>query len=128
MFGRFTQCVSSYAKDRTSYARPFHLYRGQDGAWHKMEIPVALNSSGRSQIVLDANDDAYVVAPFDRVVTASGWTDWAVKFDGSGLNAFGEVIVDRSRVASEGILSIMNQRSSSGTTPSPVRVVDLRLS
>jgi BNR repeat-containing family member len=128
--GRFTQCVSSYAADRTAYARPFHLYRDSAGAWHKMEIPVALASSGRSQLVLDAADNAYVVMPFGRVVTASkasGWSDWTVAYAGSGLNVFGEVIVDRSRVRSDGILSIMYQQASSGTTPSALRVLDLRL-
>jgi hypothetical protein len=91
---------------------------------------VALNAFGRSQIVFDAADNAYVVLPFGRIVTASkatGWTDWTLGFDGAGLSAFGEVVVDRSRVASEGVLSILYQRTSTGTTPSPIRVVDFRL-
>jgi hypothetical protein len=57
----------------------------------------------------------------------SCWTDWTVQFDGAGLGAFGEVVVDRERVASEGVLSIMYQRSSTGTTPSPIPVIDFRL-
>jgi hypothetical protein len=70
-----------------------------------------------------------VVLPFGRVVTASkasGWTDWTVRFSGSGLNVFGEVVVDRARAA-DGVLSILYQRRSSGTTPSPIRVLDLRM-
>jgi hypothetical protein len=128
--GRFTQCVTGYAADRTAYARPFHVYRDAAGAWHKMEIPVALGATGRSQLVLDPADNAYVVLPFGRIVSASrasGWTDWTVRFDGAGLNAFGEVVVDRSRVDSEHILSIMYQQKSSGTTPSALRVIDFRL-
>ena len=39
---------------------------------------------------------------------------------------FGEVTVDRSRVAS-GVLSVLYQRMSSGQTPSPIRVVDFQL-
>lgn len=88
-----------------------------------------LNAFGRSQVVLDQADNAYVVLPYGRIVTASAasnWTDWTVRFDGSGLGAFGEVVVDRSRVAS-GVLSILYQRGSSGTTPSPIRVVDFQL-
>jgi len=95
-----------------------------------MEIPVALNAFGRSQIVLDRADNAYVVMPFGRIVTASaasGWTDWTVRFDATGLNAFGEVVVDRSRVPS-GMLSILYQWRSTGTTPSPIRVIDFQLS
>ena len=130
--GRFTQCVSNYVNDRTSYARPFHIYRNTNGTFSKMEIPYALNSVGRSQIVLDNADNAYVVLPFVRVVTASkssGWTDWKMVYDGvaSGLNAFGEVTVDRARV-SGGVLSVLYQLKSSGTTPSAVKLIDFNLS
>jgi hypothetical protein len=127
--GRFTQCVSSYPAQRTSSGRAFHLYRDGSG-WHKVEIPVPLNSTGRSQLVFDAADNAYVVMPFGRIVTASkasNWTDWTVRYDGASLNAFGEVIVDRARLASEHVLSILYQQKSTGTTPSPVRVLDVRL-
>lgn len=128
--GRFTQCVNNFTSQRRSSARAFHLVRNAQGVWRKIEIPVALNAFGRSQIVFDRADNAYVVLPYGRIVTASaasGWTDWTLRFDGSGLNAFGEVVVDRSRVLVDGVLSIMYQRQSSGTTPSPVRVVDFRL-
>jgi hypothetical protein len=128
--GRFTQCVSgSYAAQRTSFGRAFHLYRNATG-WHKMEIPVPLNATGRSQLVFDAADNAYVVLPFGRIVTASkasNWTDWTVRFDAAGLNAFGEVLVDRSRVATDQVLSILYQQRSASSSPSPVRVLDVRL-
>jgi hypothetical protein len=128
--GRFGQCVSNFTSQRRSSGRAFHLTRNAQGTWRKIEIPVALNAFGRSQIVLDRSDNAYVVLPFGRIVSASkasGWTDWTLRFDGSGLNAFGEVIVDRSRVTVDGVLSILYQRRSSGTTPSPIRVVDFGL-
>ncbi|KAH9480726.1 Ulvan lyase, long isoform [Psilocybe cubensis] len=129
--GRFTQCVSNYETDRPLYARPFHVYRHTNGTFTKMEIPFPVDSVGRSQIVLDSNDNVYVVLPFVRIVTASkasGWTDWSLAYDGvaAGLNAFGEVTVDRAR-ASSGVLSILYQLSSSGTTPSPVKVIDFEL-
>ncbi|MEH1130628.1 BNR repeat-containing protein [Micromonospora sp. CPCC 206061] len=128
--GRFGQCVTNFTSQRRASGRAFHLVRNAQGTWRKIEIPVALNAFGRSQIVLDRSDNAYVVLPFGRIVSASkasGWTDWTQQFDGAGLNAFGEVVVDRSRVATEGVLSILYQRRSSGTTPSPIRVVDFRL-
>ncbi|KAG8733736.1 hypothetical protein FRC10_012152 [Ceratobasidium sp. 414] len=130
--GRFTQCVTSYAADRTSYGRPFHLYRSSNGTWTKVEIPFAIGSFGRSQVVMDASDNIYVVLPFVKVVAASkssGWTDWTLAYDGvaAGLNAFGEVTVDRPRVKSEGVLSVLYQVASSGTTPSAVMVVDFKL-
>jgi len=68
--------------------------------------------------------------PFARIVSASkasGWTDWTLVFDRPSLNVFGEVNVDYSRVAREGVLSVLYQRRSSGTTPSPIRVADFQL-
>ena len=92
----------------------------------------AQNSSQRSQLVLDAYDNAYVVMPYGRIVAASAsssWTDWTVLYDGtSTLNAFGEVVVDHSRVSIDGVLSFMYQETSSGTTtPSPLHVIDFQL-
>ncbi|CAM3539454.1 BNR repeat-containing protein [Kibdelosporangium persicum] len=128
--GRFTQCVTSYAADRNRWARSFHLTRKADGSWTKREIPIPPNATGRTRIVFDRNDNAYLVMPYGRIVTASkasGWTDWTLVFDRPGMNVFGEVTVDYSRVASEGVLSMFYQQRSGGTTPSPIRVADFRL-
>ncbi|KAF8895985.1 hypothetical protein BD779DRAFT_554756 [Infundibulicybe gibba] len=130
--GRFTQCVTNYETDRPLFARPFHLFRSANGTFTKVEIPFPVNSVGRSQIVMDKADNVYVVLPFVRIVTASkssGWTDWTMAYDGvaAGLNAFGEVTVDRARVPS-GVLSILYQLKSTGTTtPSPVKLIDFAL-
>jgi hypothetical protein len=127
--GRFTQCVANYAAERTTNGRAFHVFKDASG-WHKMEIPVPLNAVGRTRLLFDASDNAYVVMPYGRVVTASkasNWTDWLIRFDGAGLNAFGEVIIDHERVATERVLSVMYQQRSTGSTPSPLRVLDLRL-
>jgi hypothetical protein len=123
-------CVDAYAADRAANAQLFHLYRDDTGAWRKVRIPIPLGATQRSQIVLDAHDNVYVVMPFGRVVTASrksGWQDWSLRFDGTGLDAFGEPVVDRSRVTTEGVLSVLYQKRSTGTVPSPIRVLDLQL-
>jgi hypothetical protein len=123
-------CVTSYAAQRTQFARTFHLHREVGGAWHKREIPIAPNATGRSRLVFDRWDNAYVVMPFGRIVAASarsGWTDWSPLFDAAGLNCFGEVVVDYPRVAASGVLSILYQEASTGTTPSPIHVIDFRL-
>ncbi|KAF8869191.1 hypothetical protein CPB84DRAFT_1805190 [Gymnopilus junonius] len=129
--GRFTQCVTNYEANRTEYARPFHLFRHTNGTFTKMEIPFPINAVGRSQIVLDSADNAYVVLPYVRIVTASkasGWTDWTLAYDGTaaGLQAFGEITLDRARLSS-GVLSILYQLTSTGTTPSAVKVIDFKL-
>jgi hypothetical protein len=110
--------VTDYVADRVAHGRVFHLYRGEDG-WHKTEIPVPLRAFGRSQLVLDAADNAYLVMPYGRIVTASAgrrWADWTPRLDGDGLAAFGEVVVDVTRA--DRVLSVMYQRGSA------VRVAD----
>jgi hypothetical protein len=124
--GRFTQCVTSYAADRTRWARTFHLTRTADGTWTKMEVPIPPNATGRTRIVFDRSDNAYLIMPFGRIVAASkasGWTDWTTLFDRPGMNVFGEVNVDLTN----GVLSVLYQQRSSGTTPSPIRVADFRI-
>jgi hypothetical protein len=128
--GRFGQCTTNYVTDRTAGGRAFHLRKNASGGWTKTEIPIALNSSQRTRLVLDRYDNAYAIMPFGRIAGASkssGHTDWKLLFDGSGLNAFGEVVIDETRVPQDGILSVMYQEKSSGTTPSPLHVIDFRL-
>lgn len=128
--GRFGQCTTDYVTDRTANGRAFHLRRNSSGTWQKTEIPIALDSSQRTKLVLDRYDNAYAVLPYGRIAGASkssGYTDWALLYDGSGLNAFGEVVIDELRVAADNVLSFMYQETSSGTTPSPLRVVDFAL-
>ncbi|UCM91109.1 BNR repeat-containing protein [Streptomyces marincola] len=128
---RFGPCATGYVAERTARARAFHLRRAASGGWRKTEIPVPLRSSQRSQLVLDAYDNAYAVLPYGRIAAASaagGWADWALVWDGSEhLGAFGEVVVDHTRVRQDGVLSFLYQERSTGTTPSPLRVADFRL-
>ncbi len=126
--GRFGPCTTDHVADRTAHGRAFHLRRTAAG-WRKTEIPVPLNSSGRTKLVLDRHDNAYAVLPHVRIAAASaasGHTDWRLLYDGAP-NAFGEVVIDETRVAQDGVLSVMYQEKSTGTTPSPLRVADFRL-
>ncbi|MGX1273776.1 BNR repeat-containing protein [Streptomyces phaeoluteigriseus] len=128
--GRFGQCTTDYVADRTANGRAFHLRKNASGAWQKTEIPVPLNSSQRTRLIVDKYDNAYAILPFGRIAgasKASGHTDWKLLFDGAGLDAFGEVVIDETRIAQDGVLSVMYQVKSSGTTPSALRVADFRL-
>ncbi|WP_410673775.1 BNR repeat-containing protein [Amycolatopsis sp. cmx-4-68] len=127
--GRFTQCVTNYSAQRKQYGRTFFLSRAADGSWTKREVPVAPESTQRTKLVFDRSDDAYLVMPYGRIVAAtkaSGWTDWRTVFS-PDLHAFGEVDVDDSRLAATGVISVLYQQVSTGTTPSPIRVADFRL-
>ncbi|WP_017568765.1 BNR repeat-containing protein [Nocardiopsis halotolerans] len=127
--GRFGHCSTDFVEDRRRQGRVFHLHRDEAGTWHKVELPEPLNAFGRSQLVLTADDTAYVVMPFGRIMAATadtGWSEWTMVYDGADVDAFGEVLVDRSRVASEGVLSVLYQEA--GSEPStPIRVADFRL-
>ncbi|WBO62345.1 BNR repeat-containing protein [Streptomyces camelliae] len=128
--GRFGQCTTDYVADRTASGRAFHVRKNAAGTWQKTEIPVPLNSSQRTKLVLDRYDNAYAVFPYGRIAgasKASGYTDWALLYDGSDLNAFGEVVIDETRIAQDGVLSFMYQEKSTGTTPSALHVVDFAL-
>ncbi|WNZ06972.1 BNR repeat-containing protein [Streptomyces sp. 11x1] len=128
--GRFGQCTTNYVADRTANGRAFLVRKSASGAWTKTEIPVPLNSSQRTKLVMDKYNNAYALFPFGRIAgatAASGHTDWRILFDGSGLNAFGEVVFDESRIAQDNVLSVMYQVKSSGTTPSALRVIDFAL-
>ena len=127
---RFTRCVSDYSAQRAQHARTFHITRSGD-TWTKREVPVPPNSTQRTKLAFDCADNAYLVMPRGRIVSASkasGWTDWALVFDRPSMNAFGEVNVDTTRIPVDGVLSVQYQQVSSGTTPSPIRVADFRLS
>jgi hypothetical protein len=128
--GRFGQCTTDYVADRTANGRAFHVRKNSSGTWQKTEIPVPLNSSQRTKLVLDKYDNAYAIFPYGRIAGASkssGYTDWALLFDGSGLDAFGEVVIDEMRVKADNTLSFMYQEKSSGTTPSALHVIDFAL-
>ncbi|UUU26636.1 BNR repeat-containing protein [Streptomyces sp. DSM 40750] len=128
--GRFGQCTTDYVANRTANGRAFLVRKSSSGAWAKTEIPVPLNSSQRTKLVMDKYNNAYAIFPFGRIAgatAASGHTDWKILFDGSGLNAFGEVVFDESRIAQDNVLSVMYQVKSSGTTPSALRVIDFAL-
>ncbi|MFE9450903.1 BNR repeat-containing protein [Streptomyces sp. NPDC006739] len=128
--GRFGQCTTDYVADRTAHGRAFHLRKNSSGGWQKTEIPVPLDSSQRTKLVLDKYDNAYAVFPYGRIAAASkssGHTDWTLLYDGAGLDAFGEVVIDETRVRTDNVLSFMYQEKSSGTTPSALHVVDFAL-
>lgn len=128
--GRFGQCATDYVADRTAGGRAFHLRKNSSGGWTKTEIPVPLDSSQRTKLILDKYDNAYAVFPYGRIAGASkssGHTDWTLLFDGGGLHAFGEVVIDEMRARSDNVLSFMYQEKSSGTTPSALHVVEFSL-
>jgi hypothetical protein len=128
--GRFGQCTTSYAADRIAHGRAFHLRKNASGGWQKTEIPLALDSTQRTKLLLDRYDNAYAVLPYGRIAAASqssGYSDWALLYDGAGLNAFGEVVLDEMRVHEDHVLSFLYQEKSTGTTPSALHVADFAL-
>lgn len=111
---------------RATEARPFHHWRDLDGTWHSLQIPTEFSDLagshwgfGRGNILVDDDNDVYVVDPAGRILgatAASGWTDWGYLFEPDyAINK--ETMIDRQRLAGDGLLSVAYQEQSSVTTP-----------
>lgn len=121
--------------DRATYARPFHHWRDASGTWHTMQIPIPGGYGfGRSNIAFDKFDTAYVVLPDGSIVAAtedSHWTNWHTLFLPDGYTVNKETVLDRRRLADDGVVSLAYQEQSTTTTlgdqsPAAFRVADLR--
>lgn len=125
-------CVLDFYGERAAGARPQHSWRDLDGVWRTTPLPMLSGSAGRTKLVFDRRDDAFVVLPDGRIAAAhaaTGWTDWRIVHDGDGIAPVNELVVDRQRIAYDGVLSIAYQeRSPVRDAPSAFRVADFRLS
>lgn len=123
-------CHRQTYTQRAQYAKPFHHWREADGTWRSLELPFYNNSAGRSRLLFDANDTAYVVLPDARIVAstaASGWTDWRTVFDDPAVDNIAELIVDRTRLSTESVLSVAYQERPVANAPSAFRVADFSI-
>jgi hypothetical protein len=123
-------CVRDFYPDRAHLARPHHHWRDHDGTWRTIELPTLQGSSGRTKIAFDRNDDAYVVLPDARVIAASAkrrWTDWRIVWAAEDVDNVSELILDRSRLARDGVLTVAYQETSANNAPSAYRLADFRL-
>ena len=102
-------CVGEFYVERAANATPYHHWRDADGTWHEERLPFRSGSAGRTKLAFDAADNAYVVLPDGRIAAAgatTGWTDWEIVFDDPEVEPVSELIVDRQRVRTDGILSV----------------------
>lgn len=115
--------------NRATYARPFHHWRDAAGAWHSMQIPTSSYGQGRSNLVMGANDTAYVIFPDARILAAtaaSNWTDWTTVYTPeAGVRNTKETIVDRQRIEADGVISVgYEEPSATAGAPAPFRIAD----
>ncbi len=103
---------SNWTTSRTK-AVLHHRFRDSDGNW-KVNIVkkngVNVNSYCRSQIVIDAFDNAYVIANGAEVyaaTSASGYADWGLISDMDKNRFCSEPQVDHPRLLNEGLLSFV---------------------
>jgi hypothetical protein len=123
-------CVTDFYPDRARLARPYHSWRDHDGTWRTMELPVRQGSSGRTKIVFDRHDNAYVVLPDARIIAArakTGWRDWRVVWSAEDVENVSELIIDRFRIHRDGVLTVAYQEPSEGNAPSAFRIADFKL-
>ncbi|KQS66724.1 hypothetical protein ASG41_09790 [Modestobacter sp. Leaf380] len=121
-------CHTSTYSQRAQYAKPFHHWRDAQGTWRSMELPFYSNSAGRTKLLFDAQDTAWVVLPDGRVVTAtaaSTWSDWQLAFSDPAADPLAELVVDRTRLQRDGVLSMAYLQVGDGIRGG-FRVTDLR--
>ncbi|MEQ7010635.1 BNR repeat-containing protein [Actinopolymorpha sp. B17G11] len=124
-------CARDLYADRRRFARPYHAWRDDDGTWHETALPTRQGSSGRTKIVLGNDDTAYVILPDARIMAAtaaSRWTDWRTVFAAGDVRNVSELIIDRSRLALDGVLSVAYQEPPRRAgLPSAFRIADFHL-
>lgn len=123
--------AGDYYEQRAAHATPVHHWRDADG-WHSVTLPFALGTGGRSQLLLGADDTAYVVLPDGRIAAASpvdGWSTWHLVFDSDDVDSLSEHSLDRRRLAVDGVLSVLRQATGTPRhAPSELVVADFALS
>lgn len=123
-------CVNDFYIQRKALATPTHTWRSPDGRWHSLELPTRSNSSGRTKLLFDKRDNAYVVLPDARIMAStavSGWSDWRLVFSDPAVHAVSELVIDRTRLTHDGILTVAYQEPSVGGAPSAYRLADFSL-
>jgi hypothetical protein len=126
------------ASDDLNNWRYFHYWRDESGKWHENRPPFV---GRKPQILVDKSGEVILVYTkgsdlnyhnFDpggrlivsRATEASGWTDWETIWT-SDVDFHGEPLYDKSRWASEGILSIYCQeKPATPGEPSNLHVID----
>jgi hypothetical protein len=113
--------------------QPFHLWRDGAGRWTKVEIKIdgqdVDQGYDRAKLFFDLANNAYVVLPDLRIVSASAasnWTAWSLVFDGRTLDNYGETVIDSNLTRVANRLSVLYLEDSGGTT-AELRVLDFRV-
>jgi hypothetical protein len=124
-------CHTSTYSQRAQYARPYHHWRDAEGNWHTFELPYYSGTSGRTKLLFDNHDNAFLILPDARIAAAtadSGWRDWRLVFAAEDVDNVSELIYDRHRLHHDGVLSVAYQETSATpNAPSAFRVADFRL-
>lgn len=124
-------CHTDTYGQRAQYARPYHHWRGADGTWHTLQLPYYSGTSGRTKLLFDRRDNAFVILPDGRIVAATAkrdWSDWRLVFGADDVDNVSELIYDRRRLERDGVLSVAYQETSATpNAPSAFRVADFRL-
>lgn len=98
-----------------------HYFRATNGTWTKRQTPF-LERLSRADVAVDANNNLYVVSGDSRtfklhVETASAssnWSDWTLRFTSAPVY-FSDPLVDHARMLTDGKVSVVSPRASSGT-------------
>jgi hypothetical protein len=126
--------------ERSAY---YHYFRDPaTGEWSQRQLPTETGVGSRARMAIDADGNVYAVytdrGPEDgnykynpgnliisAATAASNYTDWSILYQGTE-QFIGEPFIDKTRLLEDGILSIMVQLDSPGTTMTgtPLRIME----
>jgi hypothetical protein len=85
--------------------------------WHTFELPYHSGTSGRTKLLFDNHDTAFLILPDARIAAATaehGWEDWRIVWGAEDVDNVSELIYDRQRLQHDGVLSVAYQETSTG--------------
>ncbi len=98
-----------------------HYFRATNGTWTRRSTPF-LERLSRADVGVDSRNNLYVASGDSKtfklhVETASAdsnWSDWTLRYTSAPVY-FSDALIDHARLLSDGKLSVVNPRLSSGT-------------
>ena len=98
-----------------------HYFRATNGTWTRRPTPF-LERLSRADVGIDSRNNLYVASGdsktfklhIETASAASNWSDWTLRYTSAPIY-FSDPLIDHARLLSDGKLSVVNPRVSSGT-------------
>lgn len=113
----------------TGARRYYHYFRGLEGTWEKIDLPVVAGS--RSKVFIDKADNAYLIYQksgklmIAAASASNSWNDWELIHTENG-SFHNEMLGDFCRWQDSSVLSVMVQDKPKGYEATTLRILDFK--